>query len=65
MILEATYVLPYLIFAFAMQIWFFSQPWFIHKYENWQILFGFNLTCDPINETVLKDKLFGVKIINR
>ena len=56
-ILLETYVLHFLIFAFSMQIWFFSRLLSIHKCENEQILEfqkscfpGPNLTCDLINE---------------
>ena len=36
-ILEATHVLTFFIFAFALQILFFLRPWSIDRFENQQI----------------------------
>ena len=51
MILEATHVLNFFIFAFPVQILFFSPPFFPEP----------NLTCDPINKNDFERQIVWCK----
>ena len=62
------YVLTFFIFAFAMQIWFFSRLLSADKCKNQQICQFWkpcipcpNLTCDPINQNDFERRIIWYK----